>query len=354
MVNRCFRGRTPIAIVSVFCLAVVLVRSELVDSSTTASEPGLGTIIQDTETEAFYLGSDACFTCHRTQGGSWSETKHAKAFDNLPEKYRTDLSCLKCHVTAFGESGGFTAGMSAADAKPFQHVGCESCHGPGSRHAAGVQRWMQADPADEERMMKEMKAAIRKSPPDSVCAACHQAQAHKAHPPYEGQPSQSLLARVMNTGTRISLPPTPDSYSVKTCASCHYEQYQSWRVGHHIGLSSKIPEKYETDKSCLECHRNSQDRTEWFTATSDSQADSPVGCESCHGSGFKHVKFNKRYISAPPLSPDLEKVARDSITGGKPPAACSNCHIQLAHKEHPKYEKPEAAEKPAEKSESAK
>lgn len=351
MLNRLFKGPGPVAMMGAFCLAVVIARSELVEPTTSASEPGSQvTTTQEAQPEKFYISSDACFTCHRQQGGSWTETKHNKAFDNLPEKYRTDTSCLRCHVTAYGEKGGYAAGMSATDAKPLQNVGCESCHGPGSVHAAAVQRWMLAEPADEDRLLKEMKAAIRKTPPDSVCAACHQAQAHKSHPPYEGQPAPSSLAHVVmmrTTAATIIPPPTPDSYSVKTCGSCHYEQYETWRVGHHIGLSTRIPEKYETDKSCLECHRKSQDKTVWFKPTDESQASSPIGCESCHGSAFKHVMFNKQYIGPLPMNTELEQAARQSITQDKPVGACVNCHTQLAHKEHPKFEEPESSAKPA-------
>ena len=348
MIYRFFKGLHPVAMGCAFCLVVAFVRSELIEPSTAASEPGLLlTIVPETQPENFYIGSDGCFTCHRAQGGSWSETNHAKAFENLPEKYRADSSCLECHVTAFGEEGGYAADMSAADAQSLQSVGCESCHGPGALHAAGVQRWMLAEPADEERLMKEMKAAIRKTTPDSVCAKCHKAQGHQSHPAYEGQPTPLARAvRMHSSAVGIIPPPTPDSYSVKTCGSCHYEQYKTWQVGKHIGLSTKIPEKYETDKKCLECHRESQDTSKWFTATADSQASSPVGCESCHGSGLKHVIFNKRYISAPPMGPELEQAARQSISKEKPVAACAQCHIQLAHKEHPKFEKPEPAEKP--------
>ena len=348
MLKQYFRGIRPATTMGLVCLAVAFVRSAPGEPTMSAGEPGSRpAFIQESDADLFYIGSDGCFTCHREQGGSWSETKHAKAFENLPEKYRTDSTCLKCHVTAFGENGGYSAGMAAADAQPFLSVGCESCHGPGSRHAAGVQRWMLAEPADEERLMKEMRAAIRKNPEDNVCAACHQGQAHQSHPPYEGQPSPlARVVRMRSTAVGISAPPTPDSYSVKTCASCHYEQYKTWQAGKHIGLSTKIPEKYESDKACLECHRESQDKTQWFRPTANSAANSPIGCESCHGSAYKHVIFNKRYINAPPMGPELEQAARQSITQEKPASTCAKCHVQLGHKEHPKFDQPEPVEKP--------
>jgi hypothetical protein len=333
------------AIVS-FCLAVAALESQSGEPTTAASaarwQPA---IIQETEPKQSYVGSNACFTCHREQGGAWSETKHAKSFERLPEKYRTDSTCLTCHVTAFGEPTGYSPEMAAEAAEPFLNVGCESCHGPGAAHVAGVQKWMTAEPADEERLLKEMKASILKTPPDSQCAVCHANQTHGSHPSYDGQPIKSTAFHGSNwptTSVAVSHPPTPDSYSVKTCASCHYEQYKTWRTDKHVGLSTMLTPKYANDTKCLECHRNGEDTSQWHIPTSDSKAildQVGVGCESCHGSGLKHVMFNKQHISGPRLGPELEQAARQSIREEKPAAACVQCHIRERHKEHLEFEK---------------
>ncbi len=355
MLIKLFEAIVPIASMGAMCLAGAWGLIAPVEPAANTGESDPAAIIQDQQPKQSYLGSDSCFTCHRDQGGSWTDTAHAKAFEVLPEKYRNDSSCLKCHVTAFGEPGGYAPGMTADAAKPLLSVGCESCHGPGAVHAAAVQTWMMAEPADEERLLKEMKAAIRKGAPDDVCAKCHTAQGHQQHPPYDGQPSSTVAKNLpMGNGldvrmasSAITAPPSPHSYNVKTCGSCHYEQYNTWRTGHHVGLSTKIPATYANDQSCLECHRESQDSAQWYTASTDStdsdskDKQSGIGCESCHGSGYKHVMFNKQYIHAPPLTGELEQAARQSISKEKPATACSSCHIQMAHKAHPKYETPE-------------
>jgi hypothetical protein len=305
--------------------------------------------VQETTPEQSYIGTDKCITCHRKQADIWSETKHANAFDHLPPKYREDASCLKCHLTGLDEPGGYVVGMTAEAAQPFLSVGCESCHGPGAVHAAGVQRWMTADPAEEEKLLKEMRAAIVKTPPDSQCAVCHQNQTHRSHPAYEGQPVRSSSfhgSSLETTSSAISPPPSPNSYSVKTCGSCHYEQYKTWLIDKHVGLSTGLPAKYENDESCLKCHRKSGEPSDWFTAETDPQTDAiplGVGCESCHGSAVKHVLFNKQFISGPQLTPEIREATRELMRQEQLASACLQCHVRDGHQEHPKYENPDAA-----------
>ena len=94
-----------------------------------------------------YVGSKKCKMCHIKEYKSWEATNMAKAFDVLkpgersdakskagldPAKdYTTDATCVKCHVTGYGESGGFTDVESTPD---LVGVGCEMCHGPGGTY----------------------------------------------------------------------------------------------------------------------------------------------------------------------------------------------------------------------------
>ena len=347
MLKKFHGGLVSAAMAGVFCLASAMVQSAPVEPTSAGNEQDeQPAVVPSTKIEQAYIGTDRCFTCHREQAGKWSETKHAQAFENLPAKYRDDPSCLKCHLTAFGEQNGYDLGMSAEEALPFQSVGCESCHGPGALHEEAVWRWTRSQPADEEKLLKEMKDAILKTPPDSQCAACHQNQTHGSHPPYDGQPIKSIAVHGSNwptTSVAVNHPPTPDSYSVKTCASCHYEQYKTWRADKHGGLSEMLTPKYENDTKCLECHRNGEDTSQWHIPTTDSQAilnQVGVGCESCHGAGLKHIMFNKQHISGPRLDPELEQAARQLIRDEKPAAACVQCHVRERHGEHMDFEKP--------------
>jgi hypothetical protein len=81
-----------------------------------------------------YLGSRACLPCHGSQSADYALTGHAYSMVPLILKGESQNSdCLPCHVTAFGINGGF---RSRLETPLFADVGCEACHGPGSRHVA--------------------------------------------------------------------------------------------------------------------------------------------------------------------------------------------------------------------------
>lgn len=78
------------------------------------------------------VGSASCASCHASATAFFQKTKHAEAFKTLEGKGKGfHLDCVGCHVTGWQKPGGVcridkTAGRA--------EVGCEACHGPGSRH----------------------------------------------------------------------------------------------------------------------------------------------------------------------------------------------------------------------------
>lgn len=100
---------------------------------------------------AKYVGVETCRVCHIDQHRQWAQTRHARAFDLLEIAGQAqNPECLSCHTTGY-RRGGF---RDAAATPGLKGVQCEACHGPGSEH--------QGDPRK-----------IVKTPPASVCAACH-------------------------------------------------------------------------------------------------------------------------------------------------------------------------------------
>lgn len=110
--------------------------------------------------EAGYIGAAQCQNCHRDATEHWETTAHASAWSTLEERDKTfDAACVGCHVTGWQEPGGSTLSHHEG----LENVQCESCHGPGSLHAAA--------PSEEAR-----RSSIRREVPTSVCIDCHNAE----------------------------------------------------------------------------------------------------------------------------------------------------------------------------------
>jgi hypothetical protein len=128
-----------------------------------------------------YVGSRTCKKCHDSAYKVWTKTPHSHAYQTLvddrwPSLRQYDPECVMCHVTGFNYEGGFT---DAVKTPLLENVGCESCHGPGSVHAANPN-----DPVWQARMMNNNKwkapedetpqaKARRQGEIEKFCVECH-------------------------------------------------------------------------------------------------------------------------------------------------------------------------------------
>lgn len=87
--------------------------------------------------QASYVGSLSCEGCHSKEYETF--TKHSRKAKSdksvklmarklAPEEIK---ECYRCHTTGYGQPGGFESFEKTPD---LGHLGCESCHGPGSAH----------------------------------------------------------------------------------------------------------------------------------------------------------------------------------------------------------------------------
>lgn len=136
--------------------------------------------------EHAYEGSTSCRKCHIRQFRSWSSSVHGKAFDILkpgeradvkkahnldPDKdYTTEANCVKCHVTGFGKKGGYAMDADDKHKQNFIHVGCESCHGPGSAYNELHDEIMKSK---RKYQVEEMYAAGMTKIDINTCKQCH-------------------------------------------------------------------------------------------------------------------------------------------------------------------------------------
>jgi hypothetical protein len=102
-----------------------------------------------------YVGSATCQGCHAAAYTWWQKHPHGQAYSTLERVHKQfNLSCVGCHVTGYSQPSGATLVHNEG----LINVGCESCHGPGSLHAA------------------QPTAAARKlvtSPSEGICKQCH-------------------------------------------------------------------------------------------------------------------------------------------------------------------------------------
>lgn len=131
--------------------------------------------------EASFVGSNGC-KCHKSEISDWEMSKHAKAFDLLkagkrkskkkkagldPNKdYTIDKKCIPCHVTGFKKEGGFIDIVSTAS---MAGIGCEGCHGAGSKYRKLHKDKSLAFTKSEARAL----GATYGSLDQAVCDRCH-------------------------------------------------------------------------------------------------------------------------------------------------------------------------------------
>lgn len=103
-----------------------------------------------------YVTWKACNECHEEHVEAWRKTGHAHAWDILKkqgEEKQSIPGCIKCHVVAYEQDGGF---IDMELTPEFINVQCESCHGPGAKHVAA-----------------EGEGFIIAQPDEASCRTCH-------------------------------------------------------------------------------------------------------------------------------------------------------------------------------------
>ncbi len=133
------------------------------------------------EGDAAYVGSTTCGSCHAAAYEWWRSTPHGRAYATLEDLDKEfHLDCVGCHVTGYEQPGGATVTWNLEGA--LEDVGCETCHGPGSRHVAA--------PTAEVPPVET---------PESLCVTCHNEE-HSTAFVYAGY-------RAMLRGPGHGLPP---------------------------------------------------------------------------------------------------------------------------------------------------
>lgn len=135
-------------------------RAEVRTTKLTIDDPQRvrGDAVPGVRVTAKFTGSESCSACHAEDYAIWQKSGHARAFEALLYRQSdADPNCIACHTIGFGSESGYRRDFAG---KRMTHVGCESCHGPGSTHVE--QRTLSKEPTFKFRPLAA-----------ADCTTCH-------------------------------------------------------------------------------------------------------------------------------------------------------------------------------------
>ena len=137
-------------------------------------------VAQEEEVNAYVGDSEkSCKMCHKDQVAAWKGWAMASAWDRLSDEEKKKDECIACHVTGFGEEGGW---VSEEKTPGLVGVQCEACHGPAGAH-------MKVKMTD-----KEGKLATQSMPEAANCTACHKKEGNPNFKEFKFDEAVKVLA----------------------------------------------------------------------------------------------------------------------------------------------------------------
>jgi len=327
---------------------------------TTASEGT--TNLAQTITAGVYMGIETCSMCH--SGGDiamnkevpWSQTEHATMFSRGIEGQVSasyGLNCIPCHTLGYdadpraANNGNFAA-LAKTTGWTFPHVltngnwasmqtnyptlanvaniQCESCHGPGSEHAATMPGYLPSD--------TNFDFLISKNLGEGDCAQCHDDMTHhfivaewnnSFHAVTTTDPAGSAgcvgchtafgFVGRMEKSTSIST-----AYEAITCAACHEphdvsKPHQVRAYNTATLMDGTVVTNAGLGGLCMQCHMARQNATNYvLTAAGSSHYGPHHGPQADMLEGVNGITYGKPIGSSP-----HKDVVADT---------CVTCHMQ--------------------------
>ena len=199
------------------------------------------------------------------QEKSGAPTPPAK--DNKPAEFVGSTTCQACHEDIFNAFQKNPHQLVETDKKRgWETKACESCHGPGSKHAES------ADAADIRQPAK-----LKPAQADRICLTCHQNQ-----PTHVGRINSShakdqvscVACHAVHKNGPHGLVPRKQTEINALCARCHGEVWASFQRP----FKHRLP---EGAMSCVDCH-NPHGGSILARGLQTTKANEP-GCFKCHG-----------------------------------------------------------------------
>jgi DmsE family decaheme c-type cytochrome len=223
-----------------------------------------------------------------------------------------ETKCLECHDDQRKGYEGSPHHRIGDPRSPAARQGCESCHGPGSKHV-------------EDPGTFHVKR-LTKLPPEEVTATCTTCHSRGEHALWDGSQHESRGVACTTCHSVHSFKSDTKQLKEKTqidvCASCHRDKISKLdRSGHmpvregklecttchnvHGATNVRLLRKGDSvGELCTSCHADKRGPYLW------EHAPSRDGCVTCHD---PHGSSNERMLVA------------------KPPILCQRCHVATRH-----------------------
>ena len=269
--------------------------------------------------------------------------------------YAGDESCQACHEDIFKAfSRNPHQVLGRAKSRGWEGKACESCHGPGARHAESVS-------ADDIRNPAKLPAAES----SGLCLKCHLQQPHQIHRIQSAHARNAVSCAGCHTvhnpgpgGTAAGYAPRKPAAVNAQCAACHTGVWAEFQRPHAHRLAqgamsctdchnphgslpgSSLKTVRGNEPACLGCHGDKRGPFVFEHA--------PVrleGCRTCHeahGSGNPHMLTRAQVhlvcLECHANLPSVPAVSGKPL-GGIPPAIhdlrtarfrnCTICHVKV-------------------------
>jgi DmsE family decaheme c-type cytochrome len=222
-------------------------------------------------------------------------------------------TCLGCHEGMDKAMAATPHGKAAHPRSPAAAQGCETCHGPGSRHLE--------DPSDDTTIRKFARMAPRDT--NETCLTCHVKSPHtlwlgSAH---DARNLSCISCHSVHAPKSPSAQLTAGS-QVELCATCHRVQANKMkRVSHMPVIEGKM--------QCSSCHNPHGATNVKLLGVGNWINES---CVSCHTEKrgpflFEHAAGRESCISCH----DPHGSSNDRMLVAKVPMLCQRCHIGTRH-----------------------
>jgi DmsE family decaheme c-type cytochrome len=222
-------------------------------------------------------------------------------------------TCLACHEDATKHLANTVHWKAANPRSPAAAMGCESCHGPGSRHIE--------DPSDDTGIRKFTKMRPREV--SATCLGCHTQASHAL---WDGSMHDT---RNLSCATCHSVHNPVSEHAqlkaareVELCAGCHRAEVLKMNRVSHMPVT-------ETAMTCSSCHNPHGSTNVRLLKVGNWINES---CASCHAEKrgpflFEHAAGRESCVTCH----DPHGSSNEKMLVAKLPMLCQRCHIGSRH-----------------------